>query len=142
MAQDEIVSLLVGDGDTSVESFVTATKLEVPLRRPTEPMLPLAIHVWFRLILGKENCKRLLVLFFARLAIITAIRIDNHIAEILTTESADKLVLFEFSSVPIYELGPFVHLMSSFLVEFLLIKVILLLKFLRQFPDHIVFKFK
>ena len=56
----------------------------------------------------------------------------------LPTESTDKLVFFEFASVSVNKSSPFVHLVSSFLVEFVLELIVLLLELLGKFPDNIV----
>ena len=71
-------------------------------------------------------------------SIFRAVKIDIPIREMLTTVRADELILFQFACITINKSGPLIHLMTCLLIEFVLVVIVLLLKLLRQLPDHIV----
>ena len=60
------------------------------------------------------------------------------LAEMLTTEGAHKLKFFELITVPVDKPGPFVHLVSGFLIKLVLVVVKLLLDLLAQLSDGVV----
>ena len=67
-----------------------------------------------------------------------AFNIDVSIREMLTTVGADQLILLQLASIAIDKSGPLIHLMTCLLIELVLIVIVLLLKLLRQLPDHII----
>ena len=79
------------------------------------------------LILSKVDCHLLLILLVLSLTVVDTLCIDVCVGQMLTTEGTNHLVLFQFASVSINKLGPFVHLVSSLFVEFLLIEVVFFL---------------
>lgn len=71
-------------------------------------------------------------------SIFRAVNIDIPIREMLATVRADELILFQFACITINKSSPLIHLMTCLLIEFVLVVIVLLLKLLRQLPDHIV----
>ena len=130
VSQNEIISFLVRDRYTCIELLIEWVYFESLLGRSAEEVTPItkSSHIWF--IFGKEDRGGLLVLLFLSLAVLSAFSVDVRIRHVLPAKGAYHLILFEFSSVAIDKLGPFVHFVTSFSIEFFLVVVIFLLELL------------
>lgn len=74
--------------------------------------------------------------------VLGALGVDVGIAEVLPAEGAYELVLLELTRVPVDQARPLIHLMTSLLVELVLVVVVLLFELLRELPDDIVLELK
>ena len=141
VAEDKVICLLVSQRNACVElkrRFVA--NLESLLRRLRKEMSPLSENGSGWLFLCEVDGAVILILLLLALTVLRAIGVYIDIGHALATKGATHFVLLELTRVPVDQLGPFVHLVPRLLVELLLVKVILLLELLRQFPDHVVFE--
>lgn len=86
----------------------------------------------FRLFISEEqvtllHLRILRVTRFYAVSIIGTVCIDSVFRKVLSAEGTDKLVSLEFRSIAIDKASPLVHLMSSLLIEFFLVEIVLFL---------------
>lgn len=100
----------------------------------TEPMSTLMNKLWLWFLLREVRVR------IKHSVILNTISVDTLVRHMLSTESTNDIKLLEFGGVFVNKFCPFFHLVSSLLIEFILVAIVFLLYLLLQLPDHVIFK--
>jgi len=101
-----------------------------------EPVLALMNHtvLWLFLCKVSVGIKESIVL--------RAFLIDGQVTHVLATKGTNHIEFLKLFSILVDKPRPLFHLIPRFLIKFILVVIVFLLKLARQFPDHVIFEFE